>query len=247
MVVLQHGKMGAAQHQPARPRHGRQQRVQIAMRRQLARSGRRRRPSSASGTNSGQACCTTGMCGASVLDGADIGAALHRAFGGDHRDGAFRRRGHRGLRARLDHADHRQRRQRFGQRRQRGGGCGVAGHHQQLDVVRHQRARRLHRIARHGVGALGAVGQPRRVAQIDEDSRSAAAPSGRASRSARPCRNRRCRWARWTFKAAAWRNRRSAARHRYRSAPRSPPPARIHRPCAWWRRPAPVPPPGRNP
>ena len=55
-------KMGAAQHQcaaaawwPAAD--------QIAMRRQLA-IGPSRRPSSASATNSGQACCTTGICGA---------------------------------------------------------------------------------------------------------------------------------------------------------------------------------------
>ena len=103
-----------------------------------------------------------------AFDGADIGAAFYRAFGGDDGDGAFGRSAHRRLRTRHNHAHDRHRREHFLQGRQRNGGRGVARHHQHLHLALHQRPGGLHRIACDGVAALGAIGQARGVAQIDE-------------------------------------------------------------------------------
>ena len=85
--VLEHRIMRAAEQQAPRMRHGRQQRIEIAMddglgdgapwsgllRRSARRAGRPAAPPAHS---------------LSALDGAHIGAAAHRAFGGDDGDGA---------------------------------------------------------------------------------------------------------------------------------------------------------------
>ena len=101
-------------------------------------------------------------------DRALVGAALHRAFGGEHRDAPADRRFAGRLRTGLDHADHRQRRKSFAQAGQRGRGCRIAGHDQRLDAAAHQRLGGAHRITRHGFRTLGAVGQTRGVAEVQK-------------------------------------------------------------------------------
>ena len=102
------------------------------------------------------------------LNGTGVGLALHRAFGGDHRDAPVARGGDGSSRARLDHPDHRHRRERFCQRGKRHGGGRVAGDHHHLHALGDQEPRRLQRIGLHRLGAFGAVGEAGGVAEIDE-------------------------------------------------------------------------------
>ena len=115
-------------------------------------------------------------------DGARIGLALHRAFGGDHGDAAIAGGGDAGARAGLDHPDHRHRRERLGQRPERHGRGRVAGDHHHLHALGDEEPGRLERIGLHRLGALGAVGEARGVAEIDEASHSAGARQARAAR-----------------------------------------------------------------
>ena len=75
----------------------------------------------------------------------------------------------------LDHADDRHVRGLLDLRQcQRG--CGVAGDHQQVDVLGFEKARRADGVARNRFRRLGAVGQARGVAEIEVVRRQSARP-----------------------------------------------------------------------
>ena len=111
----------------------------------------------------------TSTSGAARVDGADISAAVHRAFGGDDGDGTVEAL----PRARLPRPARSRRSTGTGANASSSAGNATpdAVLHATTSIFTlplHERACRLHRIARDGVAALGAVGQPRGVAEIDE-------------------------------------------------------------------------------
>ena len=101
-------------------------------------------------------------------DGARVGLALHRPFGGDHGDAAVAGGGDGGACAWLDHPDHRHRRERLGKTPERHGRGRVAGDHHHLHTFGDEVTGRLERIGLHRLGAFGAVGEAGGIAEIDE-------------------------------------------------------------------------------